>query len=226
MESIELGQHAFVLHSRPYRENQLLVDLLTEYDGKVAAVVYSGKTQKSNKKQLLQPFTPLSVNLTGRSTLKKLSSIEAVNKGLQLTGNYLYSGFYLNELLVKLLPEHIPCDKLFIQYRSTLDALADKKSLEVNLRRFEMCLLEELGIALDFSLAYESDSDYLSFHQDIGFQASIEQDGAFNRLHIKDIAEHNYQSDAVLHSAKLLMRKIIDQLLGHRPLNSRKLFSK
>ena len=54
MDVIE--QSAFVLHSRPYREHQQIVDLLTEHNGKVSAVVYTGKTNKSNKKGLLQPF--------------------------------------------------------------------------------------------------------------------------------------------------------------------------
>ena len=66
----EITQSAFVLHTRPYRENQLLVDLLTEYDGKLAALSYIGHSTKSSRKALLQPFLPISITLKGQSSLK------------------------------------------------------------------------------------------------------------------------------------------------------------
>ena len=104
----ELEQSAYLLHSRPYRDNQSIVELITEHEGKVSALVYIGKSAKSNKKALLQPFSPLSIVLKGKSSLKNLSRVESASKSITLSGNYLYSGFYINELLVRLLPELRP----------------------------------------------------------------------------------------------------------------------
>ena len=77
-------QSAFLLHSRPYQEHKLLVELLTAEEGKVGAVVYAGKSSRSNKRALLQPFLPLTVSLKGKSQLKTLHSVEANGKSLLL----------------------------------------------------------------------------------------------------------------------------------------------
>ncbi|TRX54526.1 DNA repair protein RecO [Thalassomonas sp. M1454] len=149
---------AYLLHSRPYRDSSLLVDLLSEEHGHVSAVVYVGKSKKSNKKGLLQPFSSLQVELKGQNDLKTLSQIEPMQKSLQLSSKYLYSGFYLNELMVRLLPENIPCPQLFQLYQTSIQALAQQQSIEPVLRRFELSLLEELGMSLDFS-TLEQDAD-------------------------------------------------------------------
>jgi len=222
-----IEQSAFLLHSRPYRESQLLVDLLTEHDGKVGAVVYSGKTAKSNKKSLLQPFQPLRISLKGRSNLKRLSLVESAGKSIPLSGNFLFSGFYVNELLVKLLPELIPCDELFKQYQLTLQQLDLQQGIEPILRQLELMLLEDLGVALDYSPAYVDDGlPYVYFCAQQGLVATACGQGNYPKAHIQQIAEQSYQSPEVLQTFKRLMRQIIEHLLGHKPLNSRKLFIK
>lgn len=221
-----IEQHAFLLHSRPYRENQLLVDLLTEHDGKVGALIYSGKSVKSNKKSILQPFSPLKVVLKGKANLKTLSLVESAGKSLSLMGNHLFSGFYVNELLVKLLPELIPCDALYEQYVETINSLAQHGDIEPSLRAFELTLLEDMGVALDYSPAYNQDYRFITFSAEHGFIPSASANGSYDRQHIIAIAENKIHPPEVLQTFKRLMRQIIDQLLGHRPLNSRKLFIK
>lgn len=222
----DIEQHAFLLHSRPYRENQLLIDLLTENDGKIGAVIYSGKTAKSSKKAILQPFSPLLISYKGKSNLKTLTMVEGAGKSLLLTGRFLFSAFYVNELLVRLLPELISCDSLYKQYVMTLRGLEANDSIEPNLRRFELALLEELGIALDFEPAGHSDYRYLSFCAENGFIPAEDATGNYDKHHIQAIAEDNFHSPEVLLTFKRLMREIIDHLLGHKPLHSRKFFIK
>ncbi|NQY64559.1 MAG: DNA repair protein RecO [Alteromonadaceae bacterium] len=226
MEVIE--QSAFVLHSRPYREHQQIVDLLTEHDGKVSAVVYSGKTNKSNKKGLLQPFSPLNVVLKGRSSLKNLSRIEASEKSYKLKGVHLYSGFYINELLVRLLGEFIACPALFHHYQLSLIALTNQQSIEPILRKFELDLLEELGFSLDFSPIFEYESDSFYYVVEQGFVPSFDELKLpkYNRLHLQAIAQQDLSQYAVLRCNKILMRQVFNNLLGGKPLNSRKLFIK
>jgi len=226
IEPIE--QLAFVLHSRPYREHQYIVELLTEHEGKVSTIVYSGKTNKSNKKGLLQPFSPLNVLLKGKNNLKNLSRIEIAEKSYLLKGDHLYSGFYLNELLVRLLGELIPCADLFHYYQLSLSLLADKKPIEPVLRKFEADLLDELGFSLDFSIVFEQAADNFYYIPEEGFIPCTEKLNLplFKKEHLQAIAEQNLSELNVLRSNKLLMRHVINGLLGGKPLNSRKLFAK
>ena len=106
MKTREIQLHrAYLLHSRPFRDSSLLVNLLSEEHGHVSAIVYVGNSKKSNKKGLLQPFACLQIELKGQGDLKTLSRLEHAEKSINLTSHHLYSGFYLNELMVRLLPE-------------------------------------------------------------------------------------------------------------------------
>ncbi|NMP29962.1 DNA repair protein RecO [Thalassotalea sp. M1531] len=226
MIDIASPQSAFLLHSRPYQEHKLLVELLTEQEGKVAAVVYAGKTAKSNKKPLLQPFFPLKVQLKGKSQLKSLQSVEADGRSIPLVGSDLYCGFYLNELLVKLLPELIPCPELFKLYHQAIQQFNLAGSNEPALRHFELSLLSELGIGLNFEQALACQSDYVSFSFDEGFSESLKGKNAYLKSDVLLLANHQFNDQNALRTAKLLMRELINQLLGNKTLNSRKLFKK
>lgn len=226
MDTIE--QAAFILHTKPFRDNQLIVDLLTEQGGKVSAVVYNGKTQKSNKKGLLQPFLPLQVVLKGKGQLKNLSRIETNQRSYPLIGNYVFSGFYLNELLVRLLGEHIECPELFHQYTLSLQDLAAQKPIEKTLRSFEITLLDELGQSFDFSGVFESNERFFYYVLEEGFvpvltKMTLPQ---YRREHLIAIAQECIDDEQVLRTFKLLMRQVINNLLGGKPLNSRKLFKR
>lgn len=226
MEYIE--QEAFILHSRPFKDNQLIVDLLTEHDGKVSAVVYTGKTLKTNKKGLLQPFLPLKVLLKGKGQLKNLSRIESYKKSFPLVGNFVFCGFYLNELMIRLLGEHVECSDLFHQYTQSLQALADQKSQEYTLRQFEIALLDELGQSFDFSPVFDSEEPYFYYILEQGFIPVFERLSLpqYSTSHLKLIAQQNFEDVETLKTFKLLMRQVINNLLGGKPLNSRKLFTR
>ena len=221
----EHEQLAFLLHSRPFRENQCIVDLFTEHHGKVSAITYVSRRANSDKKALLQPFSPLTVMLSGKASLKKLNQIEAKDKRFQLAGNFLYSGFYANEILVKLLPEHLPCPDLFVQYQQLLNHLNQQHALELSLRLFELSLLDELGIALDFSPIFSHDANYFIYIPEQGFVPTLKAANAFDRHHLIAIANQVFDDDAVMFSFKRLMRLIISHLLGNKPIHSRKLFT-
>jgi DNA repair protein RecO (recombination protein O) len=223
----EIEQQAFVLHSRPYREHQQILDLFTEYDGKVAVVTYLGKSARSNKKALLQPFTPLNVLLKGNGSLRHLSRVEAAQKSFLLSGDHLYSGFYLNELLVRLLGEQLPCEELFQRYLLSLTELSKRVSIELILRDFEMSLLEELGLSFDFSPLFEINAKAFYYVSEQGFVPAFGQLKlpSFDRELLQAIAAQQINSAAVLKCYKLLMRHLINNLLGNKPLHSRKLFA-
>jgi len=224
----EITQSAFVLHTRPYRENQLLVDLLTENDGKLAALSYVGHTSKSSRKALLQPFLPINVTLKGQHSLKNLHRVEATGKSFLLQKNALFSAFYINELLVKLLGENIVCNSLFQQYKLSLASLVQASNIEVCLREFELMLMEELGVSFDFTLVFEHNAASFYYLPDEGFMPAYTKlkQPCYNRWHLQAIAERDFATPEVLLTCKALMRQVINHLLNGVPLNSRKLFSK
>lgn len=236
-----IEQRAFVLHSRPYRENQLLVDLLTESEGKISASVYVGQSKRSIKKGLIQPFLPLKLIVKGQKGIRQITQVDASAKSFSLIKNSLFSAFYINELLIRLLTEHIACQPLFLQYHKTLTLLAQGADIASQLRLFELALLEELGLSFDFSPVFEIDAHYFRYIDEQGFVPVFEaypknSEACFKKSHLQAIAHRDslYQgvetqddeSEEVSYTFKLLMRQVINQLLGNKPLNSRKLFSK
>jgi DNA repair protein RecO (recombination protein O) len=224
----EINQSAFVLHTRPYRENQLLVDLLTEHEGKLAALSYIGHSTKSSRKALLQPFLPINVTLKGQHSLKSLVRVEPIGKSFLLKKNALFSAFYINELLVKLLGENIACGELFQQYKISLKSLAQASNIEICLREFELMLMDELGLSFDFSLVFEHSAEGFYYLPDEGFIPAYTKlkQPCYNRWHLQAIAERDLSRPEVLNTFKALMRQVINHLLNGVPLNSRKLFSK
>jgi len=238
------SQNAFVLHSRPYRENQQIVDLLTEFDGKVCALVFVGQSKRSIKKGLLQPFLPIEVALKDSGKIKTISQVEASGKSFILQKSSLYSAFYVNELMIRLLSEEITCQALFNQYRLTITALAQEQAIAPNLRYFELALLAELGLSFDFSPVFESSTDYFSYQAEQGFLPVYDMPATkntavfFSRKHLQIISQQVYdgikltvvemteiEMTEIEMTFKLLMRQVINQLLGNKPLNSRKLFT-
>ncbi|SEK72476.1 DNA replication and repair protein RecO [Colwellia chukchiensis] len=223
----EYSQAAFVLHTRPYRENQLLVDLFTQHHGKLAALSYIGHTTKSSRKALLQPFLPISVTLKGQHSLKNLLRVEPAGKSFLLQKQALFSGFYINELLVKLLPENIACSALYQQYSLCLQALAATDNIEVSLREFELILMDELGVAFDFSIVFEHQASGFYYLPDDGFMPAYTKlkQSCYDRQHLQAIAKRDLSCSQVRSTFKALMRQVINHLLKGVPLNSRKLFS-
>jgi len=229
-----IEQNAFVLHTRPYRENQQLVDLLTESDGKVTASVYVGQSKRSIKKGLIQPFLPLRIMLKAQGSFQQIKQVDTIGKSLPLVKHSLFSAFYINELLIRLLADQIVCQQLFYQYQITLFALARGEDIAPQLRQFEQALLEELGLSFDFTPVFEHDVSYFYYIAEQGFVPIYEaypknRAMCFDKLHLQAIAQSELASNTQItaeaaNTFKLLMRQVINQLLGNKPLNSRKLF--
>ena len=153
----------FVLHSRPLRETNLLVDVFTPDFGVSRLVARGARSAKSKIRPLAQPFRPLLVSWSGRHELKTLTGLEEQGRGYPLAGLELACAYYLNELLLRLLPMEAPCATVFAQYAQSLITLDeiddDTQQLESALRLFELELLDSLGLVPDFSNCGRSDSN-------------------------------------------------------------------
>lgn len=224
---------AFVLHRRPYGETSLIVDLFTLHHGHFSAVARGAARPRSQWQAELQPFRPLRVSWSGRQSLKSLRQAEATAPPLALAGDRLYCGFYLNELLQRLLTEADPVPGLFSVYLDTLERLADSEAgVEPALRRFEYRLVTELGFGIswdrtgDTAEPVEAGRLY-AFHPERGVLVASEGSiGAIPGEHLLALASDELDNQAVLRVAKQLMRSLVDYLLQGRPLHSRRLFAR
>ena len=143
-------QPAFVLHQWDWSETSLVLDLFTREQGRIAVVAKGAKRPYSQMRAVLLPFQRIAVGL-GRpradeaSDILTLRSAEYAGAGKVLPAAQLFAGFYLNELLMKLLARHDPHPGLFDAYGGTLQAMAGGDE-EAALRAFELMLLRETGV--------------------------------------------------------------------------------
>lgn len=221
---------AYVLHSRPYRDTSALVDLLSLQHG-VQRVVWRG-ARGQRKGISPQAFMPLLVGLVGRGELKTLAQAETAGAYRLLQGQALFSGLYLNELLIRLMPPGEPQALIFAAYQSALEQLASPALVEPILRQFEWQLLEVMGYG--FSLTEDSrghpvlpDQQYV-WHAEQGLLPVKQLTSSASGLPgagLLAMAEADWAAPQALRTAKLLMRQALAAHLGDRPLVSRQLFS-
>ena len=227
-------QPAYILHSRPYRDSSMLLEVLTAEHGRLSLVARGARrrTRGGSAGALLQPFSPLLLGFSGRTDLKNLTATEAAGRPQVLRGQRMFSGLYLNELLVRLLHRHDPHPQLFATYASTLDALAGEGELDDILRRFEFSLLVELGYGFDLEVDGYSGEALLAeawyhYHPDHGLVArgpvADPNQPAFQGGDLLAIAANDFSGTA-RSTAKRLLRLALAMQLGDAPLRSRELF--
>jgi len=224
-------QAAFVLHTYPYRETSLIVEAFTSEHGRVAMVARGAKRPRSELRGLLQGFQPLLLTWSGQHELRTLHKAEW-RGGLPLVrGSALVCGFYLNELLLKLLPREDPHPRLFASYEAALADLAAGLEQAPVLRRFEVSLLSELGYALP--LVRDADSGgpvdpAARYHYafDRGPRRAPPERGArlpvVRGATLLALADGRYADGEIAAEAKRLMREVLDHYLEQRGVESRR----
>jgi DNA repair protein RecO (recombination protein O) len=226
-------QPAFVLHSRPYRDSSQILDVLTAEHGRLSIVAKGAKRRQrgGSSASILQPFFPLLLSFMGRSEMRNLTAVETAGLARAPRGSRLFSAFYLNELLVRLLHKHDPNPRLFLAYGDSLQSLCEDKSVDEVLRCFELTLLRELGFGFDLTLDGNSgekivDGLWYRFDADYGLVREREpspERPAYQGEDLLAMAEGQF-SGSVQQTAKRLLRRALAEQLGDKPLKSRDLF--
>jgi len=224
------GQPAFVLHSYPYKETSLIVDLFTRDHGRIAVVAKGAKRPFSKLRGVLQTFQPLSVSWSGKSELRTLIDAEWVGGMLPIERTALLCGFYLNELLVKLLARDDPHRALFDHYISTLNELAHDEPAQIALRKFERALLKETGVAADLKRStttrnlVEAARDYVVDPEKGAREARVSDVWpVVSGKTLLDMEREDYADPATQAQSKQLMRFLLAHHLGGVPLNTRQI---
>jgi DNA repair protein RecO (recombination protein O) len=236
----------YVLHTYPYRETSLILQVWTEKHGRLGLVAKGARRPKSASRSVLIPFQPLALDWFGRGELRTLKTAEPAGPATPLAGQSLLSAFYLNELLLKLTTRDDPHEGLFAAYDEAIRALraisrtraiaveerGRQEEIEPVLRRFELRLLQELGYALE--LAREAgthapivaEREYL-YVVERGPIPAPEGDGApANAVRLKgltllDLERGSLEDAGTVAQAKRLMRLLINHSLNGQELATR-----
>lgn len=221
---------AFILHHRPYSNTSLLLECFTASNGRFPAIAKGVRTRSSGGRGLLQPFTPLVIGWGGRGEVKTLTSFEANGLAINLEGRALYCGFYVNELIMRLLERNDPHEGLYDLYQETLDGLASTSEFEQTLRRFELLFLVELGYGLLLDRDAETGeqiSPGRRYHYELErgpLLAEMRSASTVKGCTLLALAQDQQLDKEGRKEARMLMRQVLAQYLGDRPLKSRELF--
>lgn len=218
----------FVLHSHPYKETSLLVEALTRTHGRISVMARGARRPHSALKAKLLPFQALTFSWFGKGPLHTLHAVEWQGDGRCLGGGALMCGFYLNELLMRLLPHGDPHEGLFDHYVAALRELADGLDAEPVLRRFELALLTELGYAQTLSQMATTSTPVdpagrYGYALEQGVVEPVNSGPVFSGKTLLDMAAGDYSDARTLAESKLLMRQLLAHYLGDKPLATRQL---
>ena len=216
--------HGYLIHHRKYRERSHIVHLFTQEHGRVDGIL----------RQTPPPqYQPICLQASGKSDLKNFTKLEIVNQPIFFFGDAFFSGFYLNEVLLRLCPLEVEMPQTYLQYAETL-AQQENPNLFLKqiLRRFEHELLEELGYSLDFSSdANQQEITALQqyiFQLNDGFMPTVQASrAALSGQQILSMCSYEKGRDFNSEQLQLLSklyRQMISSLLGDRPLKSRQLW--
>ena len=223
-------QPGFVLHSYPYKETSLIVDVFSRDHGRIALVAKGAKRPHSRLRGVLQTFQPLSLGWSGKSEVRTLIAAEWVGGLPPLGKSALLCGFYLDELLVKLLARDDPHAALFDFYVNALNQLAHNESAPIVLRKFERALLKESGVIGDFSVCAASGNaidpgQVYVVDPERGPRPAQSAD-VWPRVSGKtllDMQHDQYSDSSTQTQSKLLMRFLLSHHLGGTALNTRQI---
>ena len=231
MRRVQL-EPAWILSVRPYRETSALVEAFARQSGRTGLVARGVRSARNRLRGVLQPFQPVLLSFSERGELGTLTAAEAGGPPVALRGEAVFSGWYLNELVLRLLQRRDPHPQLFDYYAEALTALGttaagviEKTRMSpalahgASLRRFEKRLLGELGYGLQLPEPVERDRWY-AFDPEAGLRLAEPGPSSYRGESLRALAEETFDTDESLRDARRLMRAALRPHLGDRALRT------
>ncbi len=231
-EPRQQSDRGYVLHARPYRETSQLLEVFTELHGRVGLVARGARRRNYRWRAALQPFQPVRLAWTGRSSLQTLTDAEPEAGQQRLVGTALLSAFYLNELVMHFVTRGDPHPGLFVEYARALRCLAGRGGTEAVLRGFELDLLAEVGYAVtllldattDQPLVPEQRYEYVVERGPVPAAPGHAGPRTFTGAQLLAIAQREFGEVDNLEAAKRLSRLVLAFYLAGKPLKTREVF--
>lgn len=224
------GAACFLLHTYPYSETSLVLEVFSREYGRLAMLARGARRPRSALRGVLLSFQPLELGWFGGGEVKTLAKAEWVGGMRMLRGEGLLLGYYLNELLLKLLPREDAHEVLFDAYTNALAALADGYAETIELRRFEKALLKEMG----YGLQLDSDANGQFIEENRRYRYQLERGAireeesdsglAVSGKTLLDLAVDRYDDPRSLAEGKQLMRHLLAHHLSGQTLQTRRVF--
>lgn len=221
------GLQGWILHKRWSGDSSAHVTFFTREKGVISALSKGGRTPK--KQSLLHEFTPVWLSLDTRRDWHYVRQLDVVAPSLVLTGDSLFAGLYVNEIIHHGLRQLDPCPLLYDAYVQTLQLLthsSKRMEIEATLRRFEWQFLSSCGY--EFSLTHEAGThtpilpgDYYDF---IAGEGLVKASKGIPGASLIDMVNDTLDDPAVLKAAKWIMRRAIDHALDGKQIHTRKLY--
>lgn len=222
---------AFILHTYPYSETSLILDVFSRHHGRLAIMARGARRPRSALRGVLMNFQPLSLSWFGKGEVRTLHSAEWQGGQPYLQGTALMCGFYLNELLINLLARDDSHEQLFDYYRATLYRFAHEADHAATLRCFEKHLLQELGYGLMLELEAGGNrpiSPEVCYRYAVD-RGALPDDGRSDEglpisgKTLLDIQADDYSDALTAQQSKQLMRMLLTHHLGGKNLHTREL---
>lgn len=223
---------AFVLHSYPYKETSLIVEAFTRHHGRVGLLARGARRPRSAVRGTLLAFHPLRLSWTGSAELGTLTATEWTGGQSALSGLPLMCGFYMNELLLRLLPREDAHEALFDAYAAAIARLATGAEPAGLLRGFELSLLRELGYAppLDRDAASGLPVQAARRYRYLPERGPVEAGGAereradaevtVSGQTLLDMAQEDYSRTETRDESRRLLRRLIAARLSGQTLHT------
>ena len=229
-----LNEPGYLLHQRAYSETSLLLDVFSRNYGRMALIAKGVKRKRARTRGIVVPFQPLIVAWSGKGEVKTMTNAESLALRKKIQGQRLFCGYYINELIIRMLHRNDPHEILFGAYEFALEGLVQESDLERTLRIFEKRLLQELGYGLHLSTdSLTGDAIVPSaryrYVAELGPVIDNNEDHMGIVLHGESLqALHDEEDFSALHRRELkrLTRAALDRHLEGRPLHSRELFTR
>ena len=225
-------ESAYVLHGYAFKETSLIVEVMSRDYGRVALIARGARRPRSALRGVLVAFQPLDLGWFGQAEIRTLARAEWQGGQPLLSGQALLCGYYLNELLLKLLPRDDPHPSLFDCYRDALAALSGGQPQQPVLRRFEKALLRELGYGLTLDRNADSGEQidpasryiYIIERGPVPAESAVGDGVAVSGEVLLAMSADDWSAADTLAQGKSLMRRLIQHYLGGQPLQSRRVF--
>ncbi|NVJ61800.1 MAG: DNA repair protein RecO [Gammaproteobacteria bacterium] len=230
MSVVSFSDTVFVLHARAFQETSLVIECLGVEQGRFSCLARSArKLGRGNKRSELQMTAQINVMCRGKGELKTLTESETLKAAVSLTGDKYAVACYVSEVAMRILQPQSPCPDVYNKIEQIYQDLHVGSVNQVNLRLFELSLLDELGEGVDFQFDMNGESIdpnlYYDFRQQSGFEINNLQQkrNSIKGDELLKIADHQWDefSLAVL---KQLTRRLLASHLGEKPLKSRELW--
>ena len=221
----------YIIHQQAFSESSLLLNLFTRDFGLVRALARGARRPRKVAHGNYSAFTLLQFDWYGKGDLMRLKSCELLSCAADLPSRQLYAGYYLNELLYKIMQPMAAQPQLFQAYQRALAELATGQELEVCLRRFEFSLLHNLGYGPGWFDAESGDSLKPELHYRFVYQRGFIAArpgalGVWPGAALVQIQNFNFADAHARRVAKQLSRQLTSYLLNGKQLHSRSLFTK